>query len=173
MLRPALPLYYALVSLYELRPLPPNVPVGMLRDEVLAFGEAMRGKDSYIHSSWFTIQNPFGHAETSGGTDLETGAAETGIHPEAIRADGANRGMLVWCDAIVAAVRRVERALFHGRDALADAVNGSFHESRAGMVGVAIGIFAKRISIFEADEGQPAFGAEVHQVGEINDGGMR
>ena len=48
-----------------------------------------------------------------------------------IRADGR---VLVWRDAVVAAVRRLESAALHERDALAEAVNGSVHEPRASVV---------------------------------------
>ena len=144
----------------------------MLAGDESPFREAHRGIDRKINGSGGSIEDHFGHAQTDRGGRLESRAAESAIEPEALGADGTERGMLVGGDAVVAAMRGVKPAIFHERDALAEAVDGLFHEALAGVVGVAIRGFAEWIPIFQADERQSAFGAEV-QAGWVDDQGTR
>ncbi len=105
----------------------------MLADEADSLREARRREGGDVHRFGRAVEDPFGEAETDGGRDLESRAAEPAVEPEALGTDRPDGGMLVGGDAVVTAVRGVESAALHERDALAETVHGALHEARAGV----------------------------------------
>src|SRR5574341_383360 len=134
--------------------------------------ESLRTINRKVHGLRLAIQYQLRHAQTHRGRGLETRAAESAVEVETVGAGRAQHGVLVRRDAVVAAVGGVQSAVFHQRDALADAVNAALNESFLWVVGIAIWRFAERISIFKSDQSQIAFGTKIHFVGEINHGRM-
>ena len=82
----------------------------MFADKMDALRKARRREDGNVHRLRRAVENPFGHAETRRGRDLESRAAESTVEPEAFGADRTEGGMLIGGDAVVAAVRGVESA---------------------------------------------------------------
>ena len=106
----------------------------MIANKMDFFFKTRWRENGNVHRLRSAVENPLGHAQADGGGDFESRAAEARIEPKALGTDRSERGMLIGGDAVVAAVRGVESAALHERDALTEAVNGSVHEPRASVV---------------------------------------